>query len=62
VNPFEMTSGPRPAPALSAGSILKDRIFALFSEGDVAPAFHLKGALVPVEPYLKFFRAVSLKS
>ena len=57
-----MISGPLPAPTLSLGSILKERIFADGSFCDDWPNFTLNGALVPVEPDLKFADVVSLKS
>src|SRR5689334_18182804 len=57
-----MISGPRPAPALSAGSIFISRIFVRGSEEELTPHLHLKSAFVPVEPHLKYFRLVSLKS
>src|SRR3954468_21404848 len=56
-----MISGPRPAPALSAGSILSDKILVCGSVTEFTPDFHLKSALFPVEPYLKNSEAVSLK-
>ena len=62
VNPLEIISGPRPAPALSAGSILSDNIFSPLPVDDSTPAFHLNGDWTPVDPYLKFINESLLNS
>src|SRR4051812_15815955 len=57
-----MISGPRPAPALSSGSIFISRTFVPRSDEELTPDFHLKSAFVPMEPHLKYLRVVSLNS
>ncbi len=61
VKSFEIISGPHPAPALSSGSILKERILVPGSVDELTPSFHLKLALFPVDPYLKYLEVESLK-
>src|ERR1700743_2773955 len=56
-----MISGPRPGPALSAGSILNRKTLLPRSTVDATPAFHLKSSLTPVDPYRKFRNTESPK-
>lgn len=57
-----MISGPRPGPALSAGSILNNNTFVPGSVDELIPTAYLNASFFPVDPYLKFLKEESLKS
>src|SRR5882724_1936290 len=57
-----MISGPRPAPALSEGSIFNNNTFVPGSIDEGTPTLYLKAFLLPVDPYRKFLSVESLKS
>jgi hypothetical protein len=58
---LEIISGPRPAPALSCGSNLKERMVVPASDGEYTPNLYLNPVLFPVDPYLKYLETESSK-